>query len=131
MFLRNLLQRKLEIPIKIHQGLINHYDAILLEASRNLKSNDKHPPLLMRLINRKHNVIGFFNETNVPFTNNYSERLLCMFKIKLKISGCFRKLPCAQNFMDIRSVLMTLKQQGADIVQSNSLSPKKLSISPS
>ena len=110
-------QRKLEIPIKTHQGLIKRYDAILLEASRNLKSTDKHPPLLMRLINRKHDVIRFFNEANVPFTNNYAERLLRMFKVKLKISGCFRKLPCAQNFMDIRSVLMTLKQQGADIVQ--------------
>jgi len=122
-------KRKLEIPNKIHKGLIAHYDKILIEAFCALESSKKHPPLLMRLINRKPDIIRFFNEENVPFTNNYAERLLRMFKVKLKVSGCFRKLPCAENFMDIRSVLMTLKQQGGNLVQSIKLALTEESIS--
>jgi transposase len=115
----------LKIPSKMHEGLVSHYDKILFDAMYEIGAGEKVSPLLVRLIKRKSDIIRFFNENSVPFTNNYAERLIRMLKVKLKVSGCFRKLSCAENFMDIRSVLMTLKQQGGNLVQSIQLSLTK------
>jgi len=46
--------------------------------------------LLLRLSDRKHDVLRFLTNPDVPFTNNRPERDGRMMKLEQKISDCFR-----------------------------------------
>jgi len=72
--------------------------------------------LLLRLANRRGDVLRFLDDPNVPFTNNQAERDARMMKVKQKISGCFRSLDGALDFAVIRSFISTAKKQGWDII---------------
>jgi len=45
---------------------------------------------LLRLSDRKHDVLRFLTNPDVPFTNNRPERDGRMMKLEQKISDCFR-----------------------------------------
>src|SRR5271169_1976911 len=68
--------------------------------------------LLLRLANRKQDVLRFLNDLAVPFTNNQAERDARMMKVKQKISGGFRCIAGATDFATIRSFIATAKKQG-------------------
>jgi len=68
--------------------------------------------LLLRLKNRSDDVLRFLSNPEVPFTNNQAEQALRMIKVKQKISGCFRTLEGAKNFLTVRSYTATAKKQG-------------------
>ena len=72
--------------------------------------------LLLRLANRREDVLRFLTDPNVPFTNNQAERDARMMKVKQKISGCFRSLDGALDFAVIRSFISTTKKQGWDVI---------------
>jgi transposase len=72
--------------------------------------------LLLRLANRREDVLRFLTDPNVPFTNNQAERDARMMKVKQKISGCFRSLDGALDFAVIRSFISTAKKQGWDVI---------------
>jgi transposase len=74
-----------------------------------------------RLLNYENEVLLFSKEELVPFDNNQAERDLRMFKVKMKISGCFRNIKSAEHFTIIRSVISTLKKQGYSILDGISL----------
>jgi len=72
--------------------------------------------LLLRLASRKHDVLRFLNDPDVPFTNNQAERDGRMMKVKQKISGGFRSLEGAMDFAIVRSFISTAKKQGWNVI---------------
>jgi transposase len=49
-----------------------------------------------------------------------------MIKLRMKISGTYRTLECAQVFTDIRSVISTVRKHGANILETLALSPQQI-----
>ena len=82
--------------------------------------------LLLRLSERKHDVLRFLTNPNVPFTNNQAERDARMMKLKQKVSGCFRSAQGADDFAVIRTLIGTAKKRGWGIIQSLIREPQAL-----
>jgi transposase len=72
--------------------------------------------LLLRLVERRQDVLCFLADPNVPFTNNQAEGDVRMMKVKQKISGGFRSLEGATDFAVIRSFISTAKKQGWNVI---------------
>lgn len=68
--------------------------------------------LLTRLKERQDDVLRFMTEPLAEFTNNQAERDLRMNKVRAKVSGGFRALGPAQEFMRLRSFIHTAIKQG-------------------
>ncbi len=82
--------------------------------------------LLLRLQNRKEDVLRFLIDPSVPFTNNLAERDLRMMKVRQKISGCFRTAAGAENFATLRTVLSTARKQGWSLIETLQQRPDTL-----
>jgi transposase len=116
------------------------YDAIVAEglafhhampALRRLQRRSGKPRrighnLLLRLQQRRDDVLRFLNDPDVPFTNNQAEGDARMMKLRQKISGGYRSQDSAEGFAIIRSVLSTAKKQGWNIVHTLMQDPQKL-----
>ena len=72
--------------------------------------------LVIRLEDYEDSVLAFLHDFNVPFTNNLAEQDIRMIKIRLKVSGCFRTVKGAENFVRIRSYLSTARKQEPNIL---------------
>ena len=68
--------------------------------------------LLNRLKKYKENHLMFLYDFNMPFDNNLSERDLRHVKIKQKVSGHFNSMEGIKIYLNIKSIIGTLKKQG-------------------
>jgi transposase len=116
------------------------YDAILAEgiafhleqpALRRLQRRSGKPRrvghnLLVRLQQRREDVLRFLHDPNVPFTNTQAERDIRMMKLHEKISGGYRSQDSADDFAVIRSILSTARKQGWNIVHTLMQDPQVL-----
>ena len=78
--------------------------------SKYLKQDEKK--LLNRLKKYKENHLMFLYDFSVPFDNNLSERDLRHVKTKQKISGRFNKIDSMQIYLNIKSIIGTMKKLG-------------------
>ncbi len=110
------------------KDLRQEYMGILLEGER-VNPEPVKPPgqkgrptrgkalnLLNRLVEREEEVLAFLYY-DVPFDNNQAERDLRMMKTKQKISGCFRSLPHANAFINLRSLIASAKKQAVSVME--------------
>jgi len=82
-----------------------------IEKKRGRKKKGKVLALIDRLNNFKASVCLFVRDFSVPFDNNLSERDLRMIKTKTKVSGCFRSMDGARDYLKIMSYVGTAKKQ--------------------
>lgn len=68
--------------------------------------------LLERLRDYKGDILRFASGWTVPFTNNEAERTIRFSKVKQKVSGCFRTVEGAEDYMQIMSFVSTAKKHG-------------------
>ena len=66
--------------------------------------------LVKRMDIRRHDVLRFVDNLDVPFTNNEAERDLRPTKLHQKISNLWRTLPQGQSWCRIRSYITTLRK---------------------
>jgi len=96
------------------------YDEILkngYEQNKKIKSKynkSEELKLLNRLTKYKENHLLFLYNFDIPFDNNLSERVLRHVKNKQKISGYFKSMEGLQNYLDIKSIIITCKNKSLD-----------------
>lgn len=94
------------------------YDELLEEGyEENKKVKGKYlrqeeQRLLNRLKKYKENHLMFLYDFNVPFDNNLAERDLRHVKSKQKISGHFNSMEGIKIYLNIKSIIGTLKKRG-------------------
>ena len=139
------LARERGIPLKprLIARIERRYDAIVAEG---LAFHQALPPLrgtrrrganpgrvghnlLLRLDQRRGDVLRFLHDPSVPFTNNQAETDARMMKLRQKISGGFRAQASADDFAIIRSILSTARKQGWNILHTLMQGPEKLILS--
>jgi transposase len=115
---------QLEVHIRdydrwVAQGLAAHPEGIRVAGRRG--GRVKQSPercLLIRLLNKRDEVLRFAHDLSVPFDNNLAERDLRMIKVQQKVSGCFRSIRGAETFCTVRSYLSTARKQGLNLMDS-------------
>lgn len=86
--------------------------------SRNTWGRPKATPaqnLLRRFEEYRRQILAFFFDPAIPFTNNQAEQDLRMVKVRQKVSGGFRTDRGARIFLTIKSYTGTLRKQGRDV----------------
>lgn len=102
----------------IGKGLSAHPAVEKTKGKRGRAKQSLEHNLLMRLRDKRAEVIGFLRQLALPFDNNQAERDLRMMKVQQKVSGCFRSEAGAKAFCVIRSYLATARKQSLNIIDS-------------
>ncbi|MEE3394093.1 MAG: IS66 family transposase [Lachnospiraceae bacterium] len=83
-----------------------------IEGKRGRKKRGKVLALVDRLKKYKASVCMFLTDFKVPFDNNMAEQSIRIIKVKTKVSGCFRLMDGAKDYLKIMSYVGTAKKQG-------------------
>jgi len=71
--------------------------------------------LLVRLDRDREDVLRFAHDFRVPFDNNQAERDIRMITLQQKISGCWRTITGAEQFLALRAYLSTARKNDQPI----------------
>jgi len=102
----------------IQKGLRKHPAVEKQQIKQGRAKQSREHNLLMRLREKKVEVLGFLRQIELPFDNNQAGRDLRMMKVQQKVSGCFRSEDGAKTFCVIRSYLASARKQGMNILDS-------------
>ncbi len=109
-------------------SLVASFDALVLEGlsqnplpeatpkKRGRLAKGKARSLLERLQTHRQEYLAFLFDLSLPFTSNEAERDLRMFKVKGKVSGCFRTVAGADLFCRLRSYILTCQKQAMPLL---------------
>jgi transposase len=84
---------------------------------RGRKKKGKARNLFERFRDKTEEILSFFRDFRVPFTNNQAEQDIRMIKVQQKVSGCFRTKQGAERFARIRSYLSTMRKQKQNLFE--------------
>lgn len=101
--------------IKEYEEEYNEILEVASKENKNIKSSyykKKAKSLINRLIKYKENHLYFIKDFSVPFDDNLSETDLRIFKNKTKISGGFRSMRAAKDFVNTLSIIKTSIKRG-------------------
>lgn len=70
--------------------------------------------LVERLRDLKDDVLRFFTDFRVPFSNNVGEKSFRMSKVKMKVAGSFRSRDGGSDFCTIFSIIDTVRKNGGN-----------------
>jgi len=105
-----------------YQWYSNKFDEIIDQAKKETKNmsstfyKNKSKQLYRRLEKNKEKHLAYLKNFNYPFSNNLSESDLRVYKIKLKVSGCFRSKTGSDYFADALSIIKTSKKRKENII---------------
>jgi transposase len=123
----NLLEKGIGCaPDEMLDDFSSQYDRILEKAfSRNpyqkVKERKRGRPkkgkvlsLIERLRDLKDDVLRFFTDFRIPFSNNIAERSYRLSKVKIRTAGSFRSADGGSNFCTIFSIIDTVRKNGGN-----------------
>ena len=99
------------------------FDELIKEAKKETKAmkssfyKKKSKQLYTRLEKYKDSHLAYLKDFSLPYSNNISESDLRVYKIKLKVSGCFRSKTGADYFADALSIVKTSKKKKEPILE--------------
>jgi transposase len=110
----NPLEPAIQMIIKQLQGQL---DNLFLKPPRRKKSKR----LFTQLAKRKHQILTFLEDPDIPPTNNEAERAVRRYVIHRRVNGSFKTPTGAQDHAVLNSMIESARRQGKDILQVLSL----------